>query len=262
MKKINKVIASNKMSMSMSMSVPKPIYMDFKNIRVNRQKNNNLSVINCIINNNKIEFYKNINEKELERTIDGLEITFDEFWKKCNEDIMFAKLAAGCISNCASRQGTTDETEQIKICNFISQLCGINITNLTTTAIRPTKDGKIITKEEMKQKCIKKDCCLKSFDGIITGKINGYIAAKVAFGSGGHQDNVLEEMDSLAKWWSIYKWNFDEYLIIIIDTDLLFKLSSIKNKYELINNIKIFNHYEFQEYIIINYYKEVEDVSI
>lgn len=240
------------------MSVPTAVYVDFKNVRVNRQKNNNLLVINCIINNNIIQFYKNINEKELSRTIDELEITFEEFWKKCGEDILFAKLAAGRISKCASRQGTNDETEQIKICDFTSKKCGINITNLTTTAIRPTKDGSIITKEEMKQKNIKKDCCLKSFDGIITGKINGYIAAKVAFGSGGHQDNVLEEMDSLANWWSVYKNGLDEYLMIIIDTDLFVKLSSIKNKYERIENIKIFNHYEFQEYIITNYYTEAE----
>lgn len=133
-------------------------------------------------------------------------------------------------------------------------LCGIEIINLTSTAIRPTKNGIIITKKEMKEKNISKDSCLKSFDGKLLGKINGYIAAKVSFGSGGHQDNVFEEMDTLAEWWYNYKKDTDEYLIILIDTDLEDKFNRIKLKYEICNNIQIFNHYDFQEYIISKYY--------
>lgn len=236
------------------MSVPKPVYVDFKNLRLVRQKNNNLSVLNSIKDNNKIEFYKNINEKELLRTLEEVEIQFEEFWKKCCNDYIFAKLAAGRLSKCASRQGAKDEDEQLRTCNMTSQLCGIDIINLTSTAVRPTKDGNIMTKNELKAKKITKDCCLKSFDGKFNGKINGYIAAKVSFGSGGHQDNVFEEMDALANWWSIFKRDSDEYLIIIVDTDLLDKFMCLRKKYETFEKIKMFNHYEFQEYIISIFY--------
>lgn len=238
------------------MNFPKSISVNFKNLRINRQKNNNLSVFNCIKNNNKIEFYKKINEKELLRILEELNFNFEDFWNKCCKDDIFSKLVACHLSKCASRQGTKDEDEQLRICNITAMLCGIEIINLTSTAIRPTKNGTISTKKEMKDHNISKDCCLKSFDGKICGKINGYISAKVSFGSGGHQDNVFEEMDTLAEWWCNYKKNTDEYLIILIDTDLEDKFNCIKLKYEKCHNIKIFNHYDFQEYIILNFYTD------
>jgi hypothetical protein len=234
-----------------------PVKLDFKDIRSSRQRNNNLKVLECIQTDNKKDFYKNINESELKRILEDLEITFDELWNKCKDDIMFAKLVSKMISKKSSRQGVNDEAEQLKICNSISTLYDIDITNLTVSAIRPTKDGKIITNDEMKKLKIKKNDCLKSFDAKITGKMNGYISAKVLFGNGGHQDNVFEEMDALANWWSIYKKNLDEYLVILIDTDLTIKITNLKNKYEDKPNIKIFDHFEFQEYIIIHYSESI-----
>ena len=60
------------------------------------------------------------------------------------------------------------------------------------------KDGKIISERTYKMRDINKDCCLKSFDGSIDGKLSGYITAKISYGSGGHQDNVFEEMYTYA----------------------------------------------------------------
>ena len=236
--------------------IPKGIMVDFKNIRVIRQKNNNISVFNSIKNDNKNEFIENTNEKELKRTLDELSFSFEELWDKCRKDSDFAKLASGRLSKRASRQGSKDEEEQLRTCNFTTNLYGVKITNLSATAIRPTKNGHIVTKKEMKQQHITKDCCLKSFDGKLSGKVNGYIAAKVSFGNGGHQDNVFEEMDSIANWWSSYKEQSKEYLIILIDTDLIEKFICLRKKYEDYENIKVFNHYEFQNYIINLFYKE------
>lgn len=108
----------------------------------------------------------------------------------------------------------------------------------------------------MKNKDIKKDMCLKSFDGIIEGKIKGWIFAKVVFGSGGHQDNVFEEANNLCEWICKYKKNNNELFVLLIDTNLIDKFNLLKNKFNTIKNIIIVNTNEFQKYIIENYYND------
>lgn len=233
---------------------PIPIRVDFKNIRGTRQKHNNLTVYNSIKNNNTNEFTKNINHEALKRLLDELGVSFDVFWEKCRVDDMFSKLASSLLSINASRQGTNDEKEQLRICNLITTKCGIYIETLCVTALRPTKYGNIVSKSEMKKTNITKDCCLKSFDGKITGKIQGYISAKISYGNGGHQDNVFEELDIIAKWWSDYKQGSSEILLLLVDTDLHDRFECLRLKYVMFNNIIVCNHYEFQEYIISNYY--------
>lgn len=169
---------------------------------------------------------------------------------------MFAKLSSRTISKNASRQCSKDETEQLRTCNITAKKCGLVINNLTAAEFRPTKDGSIVSKNEMKIKKIQKDCCLKSFDGKISGKFDGFIAAKVAYGSGGHQDNVFEEMDTIAEWWKNYKSETGEILIVLIDTDLITKITRIKEKYRNVKNIMVFNHIEFQQYMISTYYTD------
>ena len=112
----------------------------------------------------------------------------------------------------------------------------------------------------MKKLNLRKDCCLKSFDAKISGKLNGFIAAKVSFGNGGHQDNVFEEMDVLAQWWSVFQI-CQLNLIILIDTDLKDKFLCLRAKYEKFKNIFVFDHCEFQEFIISNYGEKVENVE-
>lgn len=232
----------------------KPIQQNFKDIRNVRQTNNNKTVYESLRGGNLEKLYENINHKEYKRTLDNLGFTEEEFLSKCKDDNSFAKLASIHISKNASRQGGKDETEQLRTCNLTAEKCGVSIEKLTATELRPTKYGSIVSKQEMRKEKIMKDCCLKSFDAKISGKINGFISAKVSYGSGGHQDNVFEELDILAEWWKKYKSDSEELLIILIDTDLIGKTTTIKKKYSSVNNVKIFNHIEFQQYMISEYY--------
>lgn len=229
-----------------------PIKIDFKNRRNCRQKKNNMVVLSSIKENNIDNFYKYINQKELTRFLEEWNMTIDLFWKKCREDDDFSKLVSYHFSIKSSRQGSTDEKEQIMICNIISKNFGIHIESLHTTDIRPYHN-EVINKQEMKKRNIKKDECLKSFDGKISGVITGYMSCKVVYGYGGHQDNVFDEMNNLLEWWCKYKINSIEMLFIIIDTDLFDKFDFIKEKYKQYNNIKVFNHLDFQTYIISNF---------
>jgi hypothetical protein len=243
----------------MELSPPKSIKRNFKEIRAVRQDNNNKTVYEILTKNETLtkndqkNLYKNINCKEYKRTLADLELTEAEFILKC-KDPFFAKITARHISKNATRQGSKDETEQLRTCNITAEKCGIFIKNLTATELRPTKDGLIVSKKEMTMKKIKKDCCLKSFDGEISGKLNGFVAAKVAYGSGGHQDNVFEEIDAYGSWWKTYKSQTEATLIILIDTDLMTKFTRLKEKYESEKNVMVFNHVQFQQYMIDTYY--------
>lgn len=233
---------------------PKPIEQNFKDIRKVRQDHNNKIVYDSLIQNDMKTFRENINDKEYQRVLKYLELIEEEFILKCKEDYLFGKLSSMAISKNATRQSSKDETEQLITCNITAQKCGLFIHNLTATELRPTKQGSIVSKNEMKINKITNDCCLKSFDGKISGKVNGYIAAKVVYGTGGHQDNVFEEMDTLAEWWKIYKYETEEILIILVDTDLITKFTRLNEKYRSVNNVMVFNHIEFQQYMINTYY--------
>ena len=90
----------------------------------------------------------------------------------------------------------------------------------------------------------------------ISGKVDGYISAKVVLGSGGHQDNVYEEMDTIAEWWKLYRplSKTREILILLIDTNSIKKIDKLKQKYRDVENVKLFNHIEFQNYMIRSFY--------
>ena len=57
-----------------------PIVLNFKDIRLERQKTNNRLVYSLIEADNKLEFEKNINGKELTRVLEELDFTFDKFF--------------------------------------------------------------------------------------------------------------------------------------------------------------------------------------
>jgi len=237
----------------MNKSTTIPILLDFLKIRSARQNANNTRVYDAIMGNNEKGFYENINKNELDRMLYNFNMSFEEFWISIRDDDMRCKLAASKLAKCSSRQGSKDEAEQIRTCNLTTQHHGVFIENLSATAFRPTKDGRIFSGSEIKEKKIQKDCCLKSFDGAIRGNMNGYIAAKVAYGNGGHQDNVFEEMDIISEWWSNFKKGKDEILVLLIDSDLTEKIIRLKEKYKANNNIMVFNHFEFQNYVITTY---------
>ena len=236
------------------MSKPKVISVDFKTLRAQRQGKNNELVYQSILTNNSVDFTTSINKSELQRTLEHCGLSINEFLEQCRVSNLTMILASRLLAKSSSRQGTFDELEQINITKKIGSHCGININKLSQSAIRPVKDGRIITSKEQKELCIKKDMCLKSFDAQISGNLNGFISAKVSFSGGGHQDNVFEEMDSLADWWKHYKKNSEDILVLLIDTDLEAKFDSIKVKYADIKNIHVFNHIHFQEYMLEHYW--------
>ena len=224
--------------------------LDFQGIRRYRQTNNEHKTFDCLINDKRTELLEYINCKIFGEIKN--DYTEDHILKKCSEDHEYADILSRLISKKTSRQGNKDEELQITTCNDLckKKQIDISINSLSNTALRPTKDGQIVSNKEMKDKSISKDSCLKSFDAEISGKINGFVCAKVCYGSGGHQDNVFEEMDAQCEWWKKYKFNTNEILVILIDTDLTKKQSRLKEKFDGINNIKIFNHIEFQQYLL------------
>jgi hypothetical protein len=225
----------------------KIVELDCKNIRKERQKLNNLLVFEDIKSNNINSLNNNINNEQLKRVLEELNISKKELIKLCQENEIMNKILSSCIAKNASRQGTKDEELILKTCNIISSKFGINIENLPAKTYRPTKCGKIL-----KINTRKTYEYLKSFDGKITGKMNGWIFAKVCIGSGGHQDNVLEEVYIFCKWVKKYKSFYKkDIFIVLFDTNL--DISEIKNKYSNISQLLILNHIEFQKYIIDNY---------
>lgn len=223
-----------------------PIELDCSNLRSERQKINNLATLNALIVGNHELLKKNSNEKEIERVLIELDTTIDTIYDKCKTDIIFAKILAGRIAKLASRQGTKDEELQLNTCNLTTSKFGITIENLSSTAYRPTKCGKIVNKEECKK--YEKNDCLKSFDGKIDGRVKGWIFAKVVFGNGGHQDNVFEEAHTFCEWVCKFGNNTELY-VVLIDTDLMSQFEELKKKYHK-DNLLVVNHIDFQQYII------------
>ena len=232
-----------------------PIVVNCKELRVLRQNVNNDNVLRILRSENPTEkdLRLNCNEEELKRVLESSEMNFGEFIQECKTSIRYAKLAAGRISINASRQGAKDETLILDICNRTSEKLGITLTNLPNTESRPTKDGRIIGKDEYKKykNNNKKNDCLKSFDGKISGKVNGWVFAKITFTNGGHQDNVFEEAHNMGQWFTQYGTP-DELYVLLIDTDLMDQFIELKEKYHK-NNILVVNHVEFQDYLIRTY---------
>jgi hypothetical protein len=224
-----------------------------KNIRFLRQIENNRLVESAIMKGDMTLFSKHTNIKEVERVIKEIGTNLDEILSKCRTEPMMTKILAGRVSKNSTRQGSKDELTQINTCDKTSEKLGIRIKNLTSTAYRPTKSGEIVSNGDMKTRGIRKDECLKSFDAQISGKVNGWVFAKVVYGSGGHQDNVFEEADTLCDWVCRFKKDYAELYVILIDTDLESKFRVLKEKYTGISNLLIMDHYEFQEYLIREY---------
>lgn len=228
-----------------------PLKLDCRNIRTERQKRNNQKVFNAIKKGNLNNLKKISNQKELNRVLQDLEMTLEDLVKKCQDDDITNKILSGRISKNATRQGTKDESLQIGVCAKTGKKLGIEIKNLSVTDYRPTKSGRIVTEKQMKDEKIPKDECLKSFDGKISGKMEGFIFAKIVYGNGGHQDNVFEEADTVCDW--VVKHKKTSFYVILIDTDLETKFKILSEKYKEIKNILIVNNHEFQKYMIQNY---------
>ena len=222
--------------------------VDCKNLRVIRQKENN-DIMLRLLQSGDITLVKHLcNIKELSRLLEDLDINEEQLLQKCANDLLFAKVVSRQISKMASRQGTKDEAFILKKCNETTSKVGIYIENLSTTAFRPTKKGCILTNNQYKKSGLKKNDCLKSFDAKISGLVKGWVFAKVAFGEGGHQDNVFSEAHDFVEWADKYRTS-DELYIVLVDTDLNLKFAELKQK-PTKGNILVCNHVEFQRVII------------
>ncbi len=237
------------------------ITIDFLKLRENRQFENNRHVYESILHHDMKEFEKHTNKKEVDKILTELDISLETLLQECIQHKILNHILSGRISKNSTRQGSLDEKIQLETCNHTSQKYGIIIEKLSVDKYRGTIDGEILEKSD------KFDKRLKSFDGIVYGKMKGWIFAKVVFGSGGHQDNVFKEAEVLIDWYTKRKNDVsanlllpfggakedDETLIILIDGDNHHKVKKLKEKYKEQNQILIVNHIEFQEHIIENY---------
>lgn len=228
-----------------------PTIIDFSNIREIRQKHNDNTVYELIKSKNLNAIKKSCNTKELSRILTNYNISLETLIDDCNNNDLLAKMTSGRISILASRQGCKDEYVQLQTCHNISSLFNININQLPNDALRPCKDGTIVSKEQFKM-MQDKNCCLKSFDAEITGAVQGYIFAKVTYSNGGHQTNVFEEAYTFADWVKNYG-NPELLFVLLIDTDLTCQFEQLKLKSIEQKNLLVVNHVEFQQYIIDNY---------
>jgi hypothetical protein len=235
------------------LTLMEPIYIDYLNSRRDRQKLNNQIVFDAILNQNEKLLNSYVNPKEFTRVLEECQMNKKQLLDSCRENDLMTRILAGRVSKIASKQGTKDETTQINVCHSIASQLGINVLRLGSSAFRPTKTGEIISENEQKERCIPNDMCLKSFDARLTGRINGWVFAKVVFGSGGHQDNVFAEADELCEWVGKFKKDTPELYVMLIDTDQVSKVDVLKKKYNFISNLLIVNHYDFQKYLINNY---------
>jgi hypothetical protein len=228
-----------------------PISVDFSTIRENRQRNNNNHVYNIIKSKNIQKLKQNCNIKALTRLLDDYNIDIEELLEECEKNNLLAKITSSYISINASRQGTSDETLQINTCNSITSTIGVNITQLSKNFLRPCKNGTLVNNEQFK-KISDKNSCLKSFDAMISGKVQGYIFAKVVYGTGGHQANVFEESYTFAEW--VHKFGDPNMLyVILIDTDLTAKFEQLRLTFNGQSNLLVVNHIQLQQYIIDHY---------
>ena len=133
-----------------------PIQIDCKDLRVERQKENNDTMLKLLQSGDITLVKRFCNIKELSRLLEDLQIDEEQLLLKCKDDLLFAKVVSRQISKMASRQGTKDEAFILQKCNETISQFGVYIENLSTVAYRPTKDGRIVTKNQYKKKWFKK----------------------------------------------------------------------------------------------------------
>ena len=125
-----------------------PIQIDCKDLRVERQKESNNTMLKLLQSGDitLVKRYCNINE--FGRLLEDLDIDEQKLINKCADDLLFAKVVSRQISKMASRQGTKDEAFILQKCNETTSKVGIYVEYLSTVAYRPTKDGRILTNNQ------------------------------------------------------------------------------------------------------------------
>tara|TARA_R110002074_G_scaffold191171_1_gene357230 strand:- start:1104 stop:1679 length:576 start_codon:yes stop_codon:yes gene_type:complete len=181
------------------------------------------------------------NIKQLNRLKEYLGIDDDTLFAKCDADPAFAKTTSMAIAKEASRQGSLDEVAQLEACKPVATSVGVNLTGLNNRSARPLKAGGI------EYNVRKRPDHLKSFDARIDGRIKGYITQKITEGKGGHQDNVIEEIEMFCNWASKFGEDGEVY-IALVDMDV--GHYNMVRRYDNGTNVRVFSHIEFQEWLL------------
>ena len=224
---------------------------DLSTIREDRQKLTNINLAELLCHTETFtdkELKPFMNFKELDRLCNVMKLTREDIFSKCSGNYEFALVVAHGCSILASRQGSKDESFVLTEINKETSKVGTTITALNNQDLRPTKDGRVLNKKqfsELKKVGFSKLDCLKSFDGIMKGEVEGYIFAKIVYGEGGHQDNVIIESSEFADWANEYG-DKDKVYVILIDTDRQRQYNELKDKYDS-SNVWIVDHVELQK---------------
>ena len=88
-------------------------YIDFKNIRIERQKYNNNLIFKLIKEENIDELIKLSNKNELDRVLEETNLKIIELISLCKSNDIVNKILSGRISKNSSRQCNIDELIQI-----------------------------------------------------------------------------------------------------------------------------------------------------
>jgi hypothetical protein len=216
-------------------------------LRNERQKYNNIIIAKELHFNSPSysDLEKIANIKALDRLLIELELDYDEFLTECAKSNLYSKTAAVVIAKNATRQGKKDEAfvidgiaNEMKKYNYNIRSCGVN-------EYRPCKDGKMLSSKDFRSQNLHKDVdALKSVDGIFSGPKNGYNFAKIVIGDGGHQDNVLHEINQYIDWAKQYGES-DKIYVMLIDGK---EFDVLKSKQT--DNVWVVNSVEFQEKLI------------
>jgi len=89
-------------------------YINFKDIRTNRQKFNNDMIYKFIKENKIDELIKLTNKNELDRVLEETQLNLNELVSLCKNNDIMNKILSGRISKKSSRQGNIDELHQPK----------------------------------------------------------------------------------------------------------------------------------------------------
>jgi hypothetical protein len=182
---------------------------------------------------------KLLNVEAVYRLLEKQNITYDELLDSLKEGDPYTTVVGLYTSIQASRQGKVTESFMLKNIAKSVKEYGITITN--DSNIRFIKDGRVLDKKQFKKSGLDRNLdSHKLVDGLISGKITGYIMAKVVDGNGGHQDNVLHELVGYIEWINKYAEKGKLY-VLLVDGKEYPELDVFKK-----DNLWIVDHYEFQ----------------
>lgn len=222
--------------------------LNILSLRKLRQEKNLQECLNGIL---KKKISKFVNANAWKKTLKLLDLSKEEIFCKSRNDKVFGTLLASTVCKNASRQCSLDEDLQIKTCNDTTSTFGVFIEKLRVNDCVPLKSGALVSRKFLKEHSVPKNECLKSFDAKISGKLDGYVFAKIVIGDGGHQDNVFEEAYTICEW--VVKFGSKTNLFaVLIDSDSPKKISNLKEKFpiEKYGNLLIGNCLEVQNHFI------------